>query len=149
MLLLLKLDFLHGAVNALKAVTKKEAKPLQNAEPESGIAEHQGPDLSSIKKDGFGRLLAGGGGQETVRFAQECGPATKASAFSDDTDHHIAFAFSQIRGSLQGDLACSNNVNAVSCVSLAKDRLTGLKALFPAKAGDLFNVLSVEPSKKL
>ena len=51
-------DPLHGAVNALEAVTKKEAKPLQNAEPQSGIAEHQGPDFGSIEKDGFRRLLA-------------------------------------------------------------------------------------------
>jgi hypothetical protein len=55
---LLRLDPLHGAVNALEAVTKKEAKPLQNAEPQSRIAEHQSPDLGSIEKDGFGRFLA-------------------------------------------------------------------------------------------
>jgi hypothetical protein len=55
---LLRLDPLHGAVNALEAVTKKEAKPLQNAEPQSRIAEHQSPDLGSIEEDGFGRFLA-------------------------------------------------------------------------------------------
>jgi hypothetical protein len=55
---LLRLDPLHGAVNALEAVTKKEAKPLQNTEPQSRIAEHQSPDLGSIEKDSFGRFLA-------------------------------------------------------------------------------------------
>jgi aspartokinase-like uncharacterized kinase len=84
-----------------------------------------------------------------VGFAQERRPATKGSAFSDGSNHHIAFACSQIDGPLQSDLTFSNNVDAISCVSLAKDRLTGLKGLFPAKAGDLFNVLSVEPSEKL
>ena len=71
MLLLPELDSLHGAVNALDAVTQKEAEPLQNAYPENGVAEHQGPDLGSIETDGFGRLLARGGGQETVGYAQE------------------------------------------------------------------------------
>jgi hypothetical protein len=146
---LLKLDPLHGAVDALEAVTKKEAKPLQNAEPQSRIAEHQSPDLGSIEKDGFGRFLARGGGQETVGYAQEGGPATKGPAFSDDPDHHIASARSQIYGSLQSDLAFSNNVNAITGVSLAKDHLTGLKGLVPAKTCDLFKVLSVEPSEKL
>jgi hypothetical protein len=84
-----------------------------------------------------------------VGYAQERGPATKGPAFSDDPDHHIAFARSQIYGSLQSDLAFSNNVNAITGVSLAKDHLTGPKGLVPAKAGDLFKVLSVEPSEKL
>jgi len=84
-----------------------------------------------------------------VGYAQERGPATKGPAFSDDPDHHIPFARSQIDGSLQSDLAFSNDVNVITCVSLAKDHLTGLKGLIPAQAGDLFNVLSVEPSEKL
>jgi hypothetical protein len=84
-----------------------------------------------------------------VGYAQERGPATKGPAFSDDSDHHIAFACSQVYGSLQGDLAFSNNVNAITGVSLVKDHLTGLKGLIPAQAGDLFNLLSVEPSEKL
>jgi hypothetical protein len=147
--LLLQLDPLHGAIDALEAVTKKEAKSLENAAAERGIAEHQGSDLGSIEKHGFGRLLTRGGGQETVGYPQERGPAAKGSAFSDDTDHDIAFASSQIHGPFQSDLSFSNNVNAIAGVSLAKDGLTGLKGLFPAKAGDLFNVLSVKPSEEL
>jgi hypothetical protein len=57
-MLLLKLDLLHGAVNALDAVTEKKAKPLQNTKPQNGVAEHHGPDLCPIEKDGFGRLPA-------------------------------------------------------------------------------------------
>jgi hypothetical protein len=51
-------NLLHGAVNALNTVAEEEAEPLQNAESQSGVAEHQSPDLGSKEKDGFGRLPA-------------------------------------------------------------------------------------------
>jgi hypothetical protein len=147
--LLLKSDFLHGAVNALDAVAEKETKPLQNAEPQSRVAEHKGPDFGSIEKDRLSRLPAQGGREETVGFAQERGPAPKGSALSYGADLHVAFSRSQIYGSLQSDLAFCDDVNAVSRVTLAKNRLPRLKGLFPAQAGDLFDVHFAEAPEEL
>jgi len=133
----------------LNAVPKEEAKPLQYAESQSRVAEHQGPDFVPGKEDGFGRSLAYGGGQEAVRFAQQRGPTTKGSSFPKDSNDDRSFAGSQIHGSLKRHLTFRNDVKTVSGLSLAKDHLTRPEGFFPAKGSDFFNVFLLEAPEEL